>query len=128
MDTQEFQGEDVEYTLPPEYLEKVFSKIKISDRLLGEKFFWQKMTLALMVQNNLLMEKMCNLMAIASGLTPADIPDDIGLDNESVKSAVGKSVKCPKCGKQVVPNGLGYCPNKECKADLRKLIMELNQD
>lgn len=72
------------------------------------------MIIDLLVQNNLLLDKLCSIMLVAAGLDTSDVPN---ITNEDAKELVGKSVMCPECRNIVLPNALGYCP--KCRSDLR---------
>lgn len=76
--------------------------------------------LALLIQNNLLLDKLCTLMFVATGLDEHDIPDDIG--NTDLPNDIDNvhGVICGQCGKGVAPNRMGYCP--KCGHDLRQQV------
>lgn len=122
MDTVEHQGEDQGKPLPPEYLHKVIEACPISDEALDQEGFFERAVIGLLAQQNLLLDKMCNLLMISTGLMDHDTSIDITDIQGSMKETVGRSLQCPNCSITVVPDQLGYCP--KCQYDLRKLMME----
>jgi hypothetical protein len=80
----------------------------------GEKYI-----ISLLTQNNLLLDKLCTIMLVATGLDKSDIGE---ITKDDVEDMVGKSTMCGQCGKVVIPNDMGYCPN--CKNDLKRQIAQ----
>lgn len=107
--------------LRDDYLSKVMEAINIKD---AKEFTDTELLIGLLSQANLLLDKMCNLMFIATGLNVDDIPEDLAFTQDSLKSKIGLQVICGQCGKGVVPDRMGYCPL--CKNDLSKQVASDN--
>jgi hypothetical protein len=108
--------------LPPEYLQKVMEVWKDCNwpTVEGEEYSSEDVVVALLMQNNMLLDKMCNLLLLATGMTDHDIPDDTPITMQDIEEAVGKNTVCGQCGRGVVPNKMGYCP--KCGMDLRQQL------
>jgi hypothetical protein len=123
MDTpKQEEREEIEFKLDKKYFEKILNKIDWQGY--EDLYKDDKLLIALLAQNNLLLDKLCHIMMIATGLKPHDIPTGEEIDNESLKLMMGKSTMCGKCGRMTVPDQMGYCPH--CKHDLRNQIAAEN--
>lgn len=79
---------------------------------------------ALLVQQNMLLQRLGDLMWVATGLVDSDVPPSemSPLENgQDTKKLKNYSIVCGNCGKGVVPDEMGYCPR--CKNDLSKQIL-----
>ena len=126
MDTQKYlnEGKTVETTLPDDYIKRVLDNCPIPESQLEDKTTFRHILISNLVQQNLMLDKMCNLLIIATGMSDHDIPEDTGVSMDTLKGAMGKSVVCPSCSTIVVPDAMGYCPKKNCRADLRNLLIK----
>jgi uncharacterized paraquat-inducible protein A len=121
-----YEGKTVDWKADPEYLNAVMSKVKFpTDCHMAP--YTTKLLIALMVQNNLLLDKLCNLLIIATGLKEEDVNEAMQVGEDTIKNAVGKSTYCNTCQAIRVADRMGYCP--KCRNDLSKQIfMELHKE
>lgn len=122
MATVEHEGKDQTTNIPEDYIEKVVNACPISDELISYDTAYRRMMVGLITQQNLLLDKMCNLLMISTGLMDHDISIDNPDSDDTIEKAVGNSMVCNNCSQVVVPDALGYCP--KCKTDLRRLMMD----
>ena len=126
MSDNTYEGKTVDWKADPDYLKEVLKKVVFpTDCHMAPQT--TKLLIALMVQNNLLLDKLNNLLLIATGLKEEDVKDAMEVSEETIKNSVGKSTYCNNCQKIVSCDRMGYCPF--CKTDLtRQVFMELHRE
>jgi len=79
----------------------------------------EEKNIALLVQLNINIQRLSDLLFIATGLDEDDVPesaaDTFGGNHETL-SLKSESVMCPFCQQPTIPDSMGYC--KKCKRDL----------
>lgn len=116
--------EKLDKRINPEYFQQAIDSIEWPVELKGASYY-SKLSIALICQNNLLMSRMFDMLAIACGL--ADDPDisseapDISMDDQ-IKQKMKQSTICGQCGQGVIPDRMGYCP--KCHNDLKTQIAQ----
>ena len=128
MSNDTYIGKDVDWKVDKDYLQAIIDKINFPEEMKDNNtIYFDRLLVALLVQNNLLLDKMCNMLLVATGLKEEDVNEAMTVSEETIKNSVGKSTYCNTCQKVVATDRMGYCPF--CKNDLSKQIfMELSRE